>query len=406
MRTRSFLIATALGALLVVPAGAAAQSPADAAASAVSPAAGFTATISMRANTRTLKTPVKVGATSVPSGKRVLGWFLSENPAANPTGATPGWKAAPSAFVMAAGEGTHTIYVWARVKGAISQRGSVTTTLDQTLPTASLTINTANPAAARTISVTATADPGTGTPIARYAIVEGTTAPTLGSAWTTAAPTTFKLSAGNGAKTVSLFAKDAAGNISAASTKSITLTIPTPTVVIDLKKAYSNSLTVPVGVTKTDPSNTGLMYWLSTSSATPAVGATGWKLVPTNYKFAAGDGTKTLYGWVKDGNNTLSAVSSDTVVIDQTAPTATLTVTGGPTLSLAGSDGGSGLDGWVLVTGTVAPDVNDDVWSATSADALAAYSIPTGTNTVTLFVKDRAGNVSAVNASSSKSVTK
>ena len=40
------------------------------------------------------------------------------------------------------------------------------------------------------------------------------------------------------------------------------------------------------------------------------------------------DGIKTVYGWVKDNNGSVSAVSSDTVRLDTTAPTATITASG------------------------------------------------------------------------------
>ncbi|MFN8620408.1 MAG: hypothetical protein U0869_06645 [Chloroflexota bacterium] len=410
MRTRPFLLVSALAALLLVPAGVTAADPVGPAA--VSPAAAFTATITAKANQKSRTVPVKVGATGVPTGKTVTGYWLSENAAPTPTAATAGWKAVPTAFAVSNVQGSHTIYVWAKVKGAISVRGSVTVTLDTVAPTATLAITTTSPTATQTINVTASADPGTGTAIAKYAIVAGTTAPTLGSAWTATPPTTFKVPAGNGLKTVSLFAKDLAGNISAASTQTITLTIPTPTLVLDLKKSYSKSLTVPVGVTTTDPSKTGIKgYYLSTSNSTPAYNAAGWKLVTTNFTFTGGDGTKTLYGWVKDGNNTVSAVSSDTVVIDSTVPVATLTITGSgtanPSFSIAATDANP-IVGYALVLGTAAPSANDDLaWSVDSATANSVFTISSGANqTVTAFVLDAAGNVSAVTANSSKTVTK
>jgi hypothetical protein len=239
----------------------------------------------------------------------------------------------------------------------------------------------------------------------------GTTPPTLGSSWTVAPPTSFKVSVGNGLKTVSLFARDVSGNVSAASTQTITLTTPTPTVVIDLKRTWSRSLSVPVGVSTTDPSHTGITGdHLSASSARPTAGQAGWKLVPTSFTFSGADGLKTLYGWVKDGNNTVSDVSSDPVTIDTTRPTCTITVSGSgtptPSVTVAGADNGSGIAGYALVIGTDVLAANDDLaWHDIAAGAAAALCLSAGTVTVTGFVMDNAGNIWTVDAGSSQSVT-
>jgi hypothetical protein len=147
MRTRPFVIIGALAALLLVPVGSSAAAPVQSSAAA-SPAAAFTATISARANQKLRAVPVKVGALNVPSGKTVLGYYLSESGAPNPTAATSGWRTLPSSFTVSAVDGPHTIYVWARVKGAVSVRGSVSITLDRVAPTASLTITTSSPTTA------------------------------------------------------------------------------------------------------------------------------------------------------------------------------------------------------------------------------------------------------------------
>jgi hypothetical protein len=604
MRTTRLVAASALSALLLLPTAAVARSPKG--VESVAPAAGFTATVTTKAYFKSLTISVTPKATGVPSGQNVTGYFLSEDPIANPTGKTPGWKVSPTSFAMSDGDGSRTIYVWAKTKSQVSARGSATTFIDRvapvvsafdvvpatstsrtvavtmtgaddqgvansgiakyavvngtaapgasssawvnsaptsiklpggngektvsafvkdkagnvsavrsdtvtltmpapsvdlvlpqytksqsvsvsltptdgagagiagyilkesaspaptasstawltkptsfklssgqgsktvyawvkdkagnvsasdsattlwdaTAPTASLTITTTSPTSNPKINVTASGNAGGGSPIAKYALVSGTTPPSLAGAWKDTAPTTFDLPSGLGTKTVSLFVKDAAGNVSAPSTKTITFSVPPPTVTLDIKPLASNKLTVPIAVDTTDPSGKGIKgYFLSTTNTAPTASTAGWKLVTTTFTFPAGDGNKTLYAWVKDGNGTVSAASSDTVRIDQTLPVATTTVANNNSASVAvtvaGSDANSGtITGYAMTLVNVQPDATDDLaWYSTSADAWAALSASvTGTVTVYGWVKDSAKNVSVTVANtSSKSVTK
>jgi hypothetical protein len=98
------------------------------------------------------------------------------------------------------------------------------------------------------------------------------------------------------------------------------------------------------------------------------------------------------------------------VVIDTALPVATLAVTGSgsasPSFTITGTDANP-ISGYALVIGTTAPDLNDDLaWYNDSASANAAFNMNSGTSTITGFVKDAAGNISAVSPSNSKSVTK
>jgi len=77
-------------------------------------------------------------------------------------------------------------------------------------------------------------------------------------------------------------------------------------------------------------------------TATPNYSGTATFTLPT------ADGTKTVYAWYKDAAGNVSTTASDTIVLDQTAPSnGALTATAGSgqaALSWAGfSDGGSGL---------------------------------------------------------------
>lgn len=350
------------------------------------------------------------------AGVGIAGYILKESPTPAPTASSTAWLTKPTSFKLSTGQGSKTVYAWVKDKaGNVSVADSATTLWDATAPTASLTITTSSPTSNPTINVTASGNAGGGSPIARYALVAGTTAPTLASAWKDTAPTTFELSGGLGVKTISLFVKDAAGNMSAASTKTITFSVPPPTVTLNIVPTATNKLTVPVGVVTTDPSGTGIKgYFLSTTNTAPTASTAGWKLVTTTFTFPAGDGNKTLYAWVKDGNNTVSAASSDTVRIDQTLPVATTTVannnSANVSVTVSGTDANSGtITGYAMTLVNVQPDPTDGLaWYATSADAWAALSgSVTGTVTVYGWVKDSAKNVSVTVANtSSKSVTK
>jgi len=133
-------------------------------------------------------------------------------------------------------------------------------------------------------------------------------------------------------------------------------TAPTGSVVINSNATYTTWTAATLRLAGSDLIGvTG--YYVSTSSTRPAAGAAGWATVTsatsysnTNVPFTlnAGDGTKTVYAWFKDAAGNVSATMSDTIVLDQTAPTTgTLTATPGTgqvALSWAGfTDGGNGL---------------------------------------------------------------
>ena len=160
MRTTRLVAVSAMVALLLVPVGTAARQPRQEAS--VTPAAAFTATVSVKPYANTLKVSVKVGATNVPTNRSVTGYFLSESPTANPVGSTPGWKVMPSTFTLSDLDGSHTIYVWARTSNAVSVRGQDVTLLDRTLPAVSSFDVTPTTATSRTVPVTfGNTDPAT-----------------------------------------------------------------------------------------------------------------------------------------------------------------------------------------------------------------------------------------------------
>ena len=128
-------------------------------------------------------------------------------------------------------------------------------------------------------------------------------------------------------------------------------------------------------------------------SLLPESGATGiWTL-------AAGDGTKTVYARFKDNAGNLSAVYSDTIILDTTPPAngsividknAAKTTTGNVTLALSAKDTTSGLSKMQFS--------NDFVtWTAWENYAASkAWTVSSGNGTKTVYVKfqDKAGLIS------------
>jgi len=132
-------------------------------------------------------------------------------------------------------------------------------------------------------------------------------------------------------------------------------TPPSGSLTVKSNAANTTSTAATLNLTATDSVGvTG--YYVSTSSTPPSPTAAGWVAVtPTTsysgtvaYTLPSGDGTKTVYAWYKDAAGNVSATASDSILLDQTAPSnGTLTATAGNaqvSLSWSGfSDGGSGL---------------------------------------------------------------
>ncbi|MBT1071064.1 DUF4082 domain-containing protein [Pelotalea chapellei] len=140
--------------------------------------------------------------------------------------------------------------------------------------------------------------------------------PTAGG-WSTTTPTFYAFGSA-GTKILYAWAKDAAGNVSAGNSATVTISIPDvtpPTVTAFSVPANSSLLTVPV-LTFTAADDTGVFAYLITESANPPLAADPrWSAAtPTSYTFASA-GTKTLYAWVKDTAGNISASKSAVIVI-------------------------------------------------------------------------------------------
>ncbi|MDD2735606.1 MAG: Ig-like domain-containing protein, partial [Desulfuromonadaceae bacterium] len=177
-------------------------------------------TFTLPASATSLTVPVSGLAASDNIG--VTGYLITESATA-PTADTSGWSAtAPTSFTFSSA-GSKTAYAWAKdAAGNVSAPRTATVVIDATAPTVgtftlpasatSLTVPVSGLAASDNIGVTG------------YLITESAMAPTADtSGWSATAPATFTFSSA-GSKTAYAWAKDSAGNVSAARTATVVIT--------------------------------------------------------------------------------------------------------------------------------------------------------------------------------------
>ena len=225
---------------------------------------------------------------------------------------------------------------------------------DTTAPTSpSVSINNGDTSTTST-SVTLTLSATDNVGVTAYCVKESSTSPLANdTCWTSVTSTTnysatvsFTLSGGSvgdNTKTVYVWFRDSAGNISASASDSITLTIsdstaPTsPSVLIDSGATSTTSTSVTLTLSATD--NVGVTaYYASETSTTPSASASGWTSVTSITSYSAtvsftlssdsvGDNTKTVYVWFKDSAGNMSVSASDSITLtvsDTTAPSSPL----------------------------------------------------------------------------------
>ncbi|MGE5570031.1 MAG: DUF4082 domain-containing protein [Rhodospirillales bacterium] len=156
----------------------------------------------------------------------VTGYLVTESATAPQPGA-PGWSATPPASYTCSAAGARTLYAWARdAAGLVSTSSSATVviTLSDTTPpvVSSFTI----PATATTLTVPITSFTATdNVNVTGYLVKESSAAPSPSAPeWLPAAPASYTFTSA-GSKTLYAWAKDAAGNVSAAASDSVVITL-------------------------------------------------------------------------------------------------------------------------------------------------------------------------------------
>src|SRR3989338_4153518 len=291
----------------------------------------------------------------------ITGYYLSESEAA-PTAISDGWISIQTttsynsnvSFTLSSGNGNKTIYVWFMDgAGNISQSSSAAITLNQTDTTApsspSVSINngdTLTTSTAVTLTLSATDNVG----VTAYYVSENSAVPSANaSGWKSVTPSVsysavvpFTLSSGSigsSIKTVYVWFRDTAGNISASANDSITLTISDSTApsipAISINGGASSTTSTVVTLSLSAADDTGVKgYYVSENSAVPSANASGWISVTPSVSYSAvvpftlssgsiGSSIKTVYAWFRDSAGNISVRVSDTITLtisDTTAP--------------------------------------------------------------------------------------
>jgi multicopper oxidase len=199
---------------------------------------------------------------------------------------------------------------------------------------------------------------------------------------------------GDGLKTITVRFKDSAGNVSPLVSASITLntTAPTGTIVINDGAAFTNKQTAKLALTGTDVgapvaqmqfSKDGINYFAFEPFATTRT-----------VTLTPGDGLKTIFVRFKDSAGNISAPVSDTITLDMTAPTGTMTApaqvaAATATVTLSATDTGSG------VTQMQFSKNGSSFFALEPFATTRTVSLSPGDNTLTVRFRDAAGNFSA-----------
>ena len=289
---------------------------------------------------------------------------------------------------------------------------STSFTIDSTPPAApSVSLASSNPtnSTAATLTIASCSDR------AKIYVSESSTTPVYSAAgWQTCSTSvgaiTDTLTNGDGTKTLYVFAQDAVGNVSTSSTLTTVLdqTLPSaPSLVFGsngLTSAYKNvSLSTFTSANCTDTSK----IFISESATAPTVGSASWQNCSTaanaiSYTLTnLTEGSHTLYVWAKDAASNISTTSNTlTLQYDITAPTITsFTLAGGATsianptvaITISANDAISGIAQMCLSESGSCSNWLSYSASGTNLD----LSQTNGSKTVSLWLKDNAGNISA-----------
>lgn len=232
------------------------------------------------------------------------------------------------------------------------------------------------------------------------------------------------LASTDGSKTVSAVATDIAGNSSISVSDTITLDTTPASAVLTLRKAddsanlpaYVNATGFAAAISTEDTDIVSYKLWGDVVDATsePA----GWtsasftdgRMLVDNLLFTSGEGTKTVNVKIRDIGGNVTTLTSQSVVLDITPPTVTLSAdvavisaqTGYNTVifTYGASDTNAltnyqlKLDDSVVKSGAF----TDGATEAVTEAELVAISAGEGSKSLTLYVTDVAGNVGSSSA--------
>src|SRR3990172_9510530 len=358
---------------------------------------------------------------SVSDDTGITGYYLSESGTA-PTAVSDGWVSIQTttsynsnvSFTLSSGNGNKTIYVWFMDgAGNISQSSSAAITLNQTdttvpsIPTISISGGATSTTSTVVTLLLSVAD---NIGVTAYYVSENSAVPSANaSGWKSVAPSVsyfavvpFTLSSGSigsSIKTVYVWFRDEAGNISTRVSDTIILTISDTTVpsspTISISGGATSTTSTVVTLLLSAADNIGVTaYYVSENSAVPSANASGWKSVASSVSYSAvvpftlssgsiGSSIKTVYVWFRDEAGNISASASDSITLtisDAIAPSSpsvsinngdTSTTTTSVTLTLSATDN-VGVTGYYASETSTTPSASASGW--TSVTSTTSYS--------------------------------
>jgi hypothetical protein len=375
-------------------------------------------TIERSSNASSNSTTVGINTTCTGDYDKILYSQTSTTPSL----ADAAWEACASTknFTVTTGDTLKTIYAFTKdTVGNISASSNITMTLDTAPPAAPV----ANLASANISSSTSTTFTITDCIDRPYVLVsESMIAPSVGdSAWqtcsTSAAAISYTLVGPvlQSSHTLYVYAKDAVGNISPATSASMTYDTTNPTLSLStsLGLLYKGGDIVALSFGASDTnglSNFKLEYAANgTTYTTPITLATN--ATSYNWTVPASNTTTAKIRLVATDNATtanVTTVYSDAFTVDSTAPSApTLTRTSNAissSTSVTMTVGSCTDTSHILISETnTQPSISDSSWQlcSTTASAFSKTVSGDGVHTIYAWAKDLAGNI----ASSANSIT-
>ncbi|MBF0351554.1 MAG: S8 family serine peptidase [SAR324 cluster bacterium] len=398
---------------------------------------------------------------SAEDDEELVGYYVSES-STSPASTAKEWSVIPGGKTWAAtinftlssvnsqGKYNKTVYAWFKdAAGNISShaKDSISLIVNESTPPSNAAVAINNGASSTNstdveLKLSATDNVGV---VAYYASESGTTPTANAQGWiqlssfiSNTARVKFSLSTsttpGSYTKTVYVWYKDAAGNVSLTISSNITLVVSDTTAPVSssfmINNNYAVASTPNVSLTLVASDNVGITgYYASESASTPSATGSGWTAFgpDTNLQLNAGFSlnpannpgiqTRSVYVWYKDAAGNVSAPASDSILLetaDTTSPTSpslsinnnvSSTTSSSVTLSLSAVDN-VGVTQYYVSESSVTPSVNSGGWLTASGSpatfsSTAAFSLSTTTvvgnytKTVYAWYRDSAGNVSA-----------
>jgi hypothetical protein len=318
--------------------------------------------------------------------------YLITTSSTPPLAGDSGWTTAAPTVWTAGGDGTYTLYPWAKdVAGNVSAvyGAPVTVVVDTTAPTVT-GFSATSPSGSVSIPITSlTATDVAGVGVTGYLITESNIQPLAGdTGWSSVAPTVYTV-VSEGTYTLYPWTKDGAGNVS-------TVYGTPQTVVVDTTPPNAPLVTGTTPTNNTSPTwtwttgggggNGTYRYRLDNSDLTTGTTTT----TATSYTAPAqADGSHTLYVQERDAAGNWSLSGSFTIVVDTTPPNAPLvsstTPTNNPSPTWTWTSGGGGGNG----TYRYKLDDSNLTTGATTTTGMSYTASTQSEGTHTLYVQER-----------------